>query len=446
MHKKNKAAFTLVEVCFAVVVTAVLLGVFYNIFYTQHSQSYRLTRKNEALTSALVAAEVIGKDLRQVVSTPIKRLANGAIQRVYGDHTAPVKVSNGGSSVSFYVPRPPEKDTDFDLTERTRDCVTVVYATVPSPKPGAFHIRRAIVEDPAVLQAYADGTGELPGKNISGVLVRKVAFRLLDPKAKATVYRSPDSNYYLEAVIVGTDATAKETQALPILVNLEYPSTQQMTPNIQEIVAYKAQAPLVTGPDPFKPSPEEQKTIDTINQLTDQFVNGSIPANEYEDKITDLINSHAGDTDGPIIRSTGNIIPHVDKLEVVQTPNPGEPVVLNSPNGTSVVVNPPAAPSSTGSPSPSSPPISTITPTKGDWWVKGGSMHFSNGQLVHSNTFQGGGSGNMSQGDLQNILDGWMNDQYNMYGNAVNGQRGNTNVVDSFNNAQTAVENLSNRN
>ena len=446
MHNKKRAGFTLVEVIFAVIVSAMLLGVFYNIFFTQHSQAYRLTKKNEAMTSALVAAEVIGKDLRQIVTTPITKLTNGAIQRVYGDHTAPVKVSNSGSSVSFYVPRPPESDTAFDLSSRTRDCVTVVYATVPSKKPGAYHIRRSIVEDPSVMQAYADGTGDLPGKNISGVLVRKVAFRLLDPKATATVYRSPDSNYYLEAIIVGTDATAKETQALPLLVNLEYPSTQQMTPNIQEVVAYRAEAPLVTAPDTFNPSPQEQQTINQINELTDQFVNGSIPASEYEDKITDLINSHAGDTDGPIIRSTGNIIPHVDKLEVVQTPNPGEPVVLNSPNGTSVVVAPPASPSSPGTPSSNTPPISTITPTQGDWWVRGGSMHFSNGQLVHSNTFQGGGSGNMSQGDLQNVLDGWMNDQYNMYGNNINGQRGNTNVVDSFNNAQTAVENLSNRN
>lgn len=418
MTGSRRGGFTLVEVIFAVVIVGMLFGILYNIFYSQHATAYKLGAKNEALTSCLVAAEVIQKDLRQLVTVPVLRNADGTLARRFGDHSAPVKVSPEGRNASFYIPRDPGAAAASLLSEdRTRDAVTVVYTLVPATKPGTYKLRRSVIEDEAAMQQATADPSALKGREVSGVLLRDLHFRLLDPKAPAAVYRSPDTNYYLEAVIQGVDVTGKETQTLPVLANLEYPSVLQQTPNIQEVIAYRPLAALVTPPDTLSPSPAEVAAVNRINDATRRFLDGDLPTAEFEREVADLINSLAGQPGGPVVASTGNLVPRVDNLRLAQQPRPGEPAVLTAPNGTNVVVPPPG--SSSGG-----PPIMTVTPPTGNWNFMGRSARFHNGQLVAENEFSGGGDGNVTNDQLQGILNTWMDDQYRAYNDEIARERG----------------------
>ena len=399
MFSRDKRAFSLVEVVFGSIIGLMLLGVFWNIYYSQTSTSHKLTRKNEALRSSQIAMEVIQKDFRQLVSVPVERSDDGTINRKFGDHTAPAKVSPDGKSVSFYIPAEITGTSPSDPA--TIECYTVVYSRVPAKLPGTYFIKRSVVKSPAELTGVTDGTvAEIPGKNINSVLVKDVTFHLLDPKAPAPQYRSPDTNYYLQAVIEGTDEAGEEQMTANVLTVLEYPSVMQMTQNINEVTTYTPLAPLVTTPDTFVPTPEEENTIKTIGDLTDRFAQGSITSAQYEKEICDLINSHAGNTNGPVFASSGNIIPHIESLTVSSPPAPGQPVILSSPAGQTVVVPPPPVPSS------GSDPDVTVSEGGNNWNFTAQVMVLdSNGNVRYEENAQGGGTSmDISGEDLQNMV------------------------------------------
>jgi type II secretory pathway pseudopilin PulG len=424
-ERTNRPGFSLVEVVFGSVVAIVLLGVFWQIYYSQTSTAHKLTKKNDALRSAQLASEVIQKDLKQLVSVEIVRNEDGTIKRLYGDHTAPAKVSPNGKSISFYIPAETAGSQAPTDSEGYKECYTVVYSMIPAAKAGTYGIKRSILKSPEDVVNIENGVAdEIPGKLINSVLVRDVTFHLLDPKAPAPVYRSPDTNYYLQTVIQGTDETGEETMNANLLTTLEYPSIMQMTQNIQQVTRYRAIAPLVTSPDTFVPTPKEKQAIAKINNITEQFANGAITGTEFEDKITALINEHAGQTNGPVIGSSGNIIPHIDKLTLAGPVDPGQPIILSTPAGQAVIVPPPATKA------PAASPDVTVSEGGNDWHFTAQVMVLdSNGNVRYQENAEGGGtSNNVNINDLGNMVNNTVSNlTSNAYG-YIDKTNGNSNV------------------
>jgi len=421
-EKQFKRGFTLVEVVFGSVVALMMFGVFWQIYYSQTSTAYKLTKKNDALRSAQLAAEVIQKDFKQLVSVEIERNGDGTINRKYGDHTAPALVSPSGKSVSFYIPA--KTAGSQASTSEYEACYTATYAMVPSKQSGIYEIKRSILTSTEEVSNVKDGVAaELPGKSIQSVQVKDVTFHLLDPKAPSTMYRSPDTNYYLQATILGTDSTGAETMTANVLVCLEYPSVMQMTQNIQEITKYKPIVPLVTTPDTFTATPEEQATISKIENITKQFADGSLSATAYENQMTALINKHAGQTNGPVIGSTGNIIPHISKLTVSGPVAIDQPVVLSSPSGQKVIVPPPSQVKG----SPSSPNVTVgEAPDDGHFSFSVTVLDSNGNPKFHQ---AGQGDGNYSSDEMKNMINtGINNGTANAYDWIKNNSSGNGNV------------------
>ena len=311
-------------------------------------------------------------------------------------------VSPGGKSISFYIPAETAGSEAITDSGGYKQCYTVVYSMVPAAKAGTYGIKRSVLKSPDDVVNIENGVAqEIPGNLINSVLVNNVTFHLLDPKAPAKIYRSPDTNYYLQTIILGTDATGEETMTANLLVSLEYPSVMQMTQNIQEVTKYKPIAPLVTQPDKFVPTPDEKQAIAKINDLAEQFTNGSISGTDFEEKITDLINQYAGQTNGPVIGSTGNIIPHIDKLALAGPVDPGQPIILNSPAGPAVVIPPPTPPGE------GSDPISTVAPGGNDWHFTAQVMVIDeNGNIRYEENVAGGGTSvDININDLGNMVD-----------------------------------------
>ncbi len=396
-------AFTLLEVMFALVITAAVFGVLYQLWYAETNRNIKLEAKTAALQSALVASRRIEADLERLVTVPLARDADGMPVRRYGDFTAPVAISSRGKSISFYIPAyegegsPPSADLEIP-------CRTVTYSLKPAERPGVYRLYRMVFDDPAALEEFmADPEHpEKFGKPVGGgsLYLSDIHFRLISPVAENPENRSSDLNFYVEVYVEGTDELGKEHQVLTSLVRLDEPSMLFRVPAQAQTSRHRAKTRLYAGRDLLNPSPQDQEAMKKLDELADDLRNGRIPPREFEDEIKELINRYAGKPEGAVFSGGGPMVPKVDRVQLASVPKPHEPIVVKSDNDTFEI--PPAAPAKKPSPSSSS------TKETHHWKVWGSTtvMYIDGSGKVRyrSDTEFGGEGGGESPPDFNDLM------------------------------------------
>ena len=98
-----RRGFTMVEIMVAGAIGVMLLGILYSIFSGSTNVSRRVEGKNELIQSATLAAEVLKRDLSELVSLPQSFVGGAYVPRL-GDNRNPVLITPDGRQISFYVP------------------------------------------------------------------------------------------------------------------------------------------------------------------------------------------------------------------------------------------------------------------------------------------------------------------------------------------------------
>ena len=368
---ERRGGFTLVEVMFAAVLSAGVLGALYQIFYATTQQSYKVSAKYEAMRSSLTASEILSRELQRLVTLPVQEDDRGYPLPRHGDHVRPVRLASDMRGVSFYVPAmesgeggAPQGAVDAGEVAAEADPGTgsiqaspLTIDLVPGPQGGLFAMRRSTRSGGAEegeTGADADDT-----RVYRGVLLKALRFRLLEPDASEPALQSPDGNYYLEAVIIGTDAQGKEESALSVLQPLTFPSERRYDPGAPAVV-YAPEAPLAPPGTVVNPTPEEQAAADELQRLGDEFRDGEITPEELVDQARTALDPVAGTTPtGPLVTRQPRIPPIPPDATVLTPPGPG-PVVIGSPSGGPTTVIPPSG-GTPGSGGPGGPSEATWT-------------------------------------------------------------------------------------
>lgn len=398
----RRRGFTLVEVMFALVITGVLMGTLYQIFFATTSQSHKIDAKYEAMRSALVASEVISREVDRLVTLEVERDEEGAVVPIYGDHERPVYIGRDGRGVSFFVPaeRPLEAGSD-EVAE------PMMLSLAKAETGGVFLLKRdegkvAVEAAHAAAEAAAGGEGEeaeeaivegpvLGSRVLKGVHLRSLKYRLLSPRAESEANRSPDDNFYLEAVIVGTDRKGREENALTVLKPLLYPSRRLSDPQVGA-VAYAPRAPLQPPSVVVNPTPEEERVAEELIRIADAWEAGELDPQELVDAARDALTPVVGKVPTGALTSNDPQIRGLPPNATVLTP-PGAPVTaIGSPDGP-VVLLPPR-----GGPEPV--PISEVTPQGEEVWFTGWAKSLTgDGDVIFESGFEGGGTVGSNPGD-----------------------------------------------
>lgn len=357
----RRRGFTLVEVVFALLITGVLLGTLYQIFYASSQQGARLDAKNEALRSAMMASEILSREVDRLVTLPVSKDEQGKFQARYGDHQRPVYIGSDGKGVTFYVPTE-EGAANLDGAEAEPLLVSLVASTTP----GLYLLQRAQGQG-AVEQAVAEGAGGTEeasedadadeaaaaepaamaeGRRVyKGVHLRSLKLRLLQPDGEYEANKSPDDNYYLEAVVVGTDRKGLEQNAMTVLKPLVFPSRRLADPAVPA-VKYQPTAPLSPPSVVVNPTPEEIKAADELVRLADEWGKGTITPEALVDRARTALDPIANTVPSGAIASNAPQVPRIPPgATVLSPPGPG-PVVIGTPGapGPVLVIPPPGGP------------------------------------------------------------------------------------------------------
>ncbi len=391
---RTRAGFTIVELAFALVITGVLMASLYQILFATTSQSYKIDAKYEALRSAMVVAEVVSREVDRLVTLPVERDGAGKVVPRHGDHVRPVYVGADGRGVSFYVP---SQEASGGLAGEPAD--PLMISLEPAPEAGIYRIRRdqgkAAVEGALARSEAASGeepdeaaaavTDETaPGSRAyRGVHIRSLRFRLLSPEAESEGTRSPDDNYYLEAVVVGTDRQGREQSALTVLKPLNFPTERLADPTVPT-VKYDPTAPLSPPAVVVNPTPAEKQAADDLVKIADEWADGTLTPEQLVDRAREALKPVSGTVPSGAISSGSPQIPGIPPGSRVVSP-PGSPPVIAPPPGTPgpTVVLPPTG----------GPPAISVTPQGEQVWFTGwGAVLDANGRPIYSTGFEGGGT------------------------------------------------------
>jgi hypothetical protein len=398
---------------FAAVISATLIGVLYNIFYATTQQSHKVGAKYQAMQSSLTASEILSREIDRLITLPVQKDDQGFVVARYGDHGRPLRLAEDQRGISFYVPG----ELGDDLA--VQSAIPLTLNLVPGATPGTFVLKRSTrgVEEAGAGGAEEESLQE-GDRLYRGVLLRSLKFRVLSPDAEQAAVRSPDDNFYLEAVIVGTDRDGKEESPLSILKPLTFPSERRFDPSISA-VSYAPEAPLVPPSVAVNPTPAEKKAAEDLTKLADDWRNGTISNEDLVKKAREALSPIAGTTPtGPITSLRPKVAP-IPPGAVVLTPKESGVPVIGPPPGTPGprTVLPPAP----GAPKPA-PPGPRWGNGKGEFVMKGWIKKFdSNGKEIASGGFEAGGTndGNMSIDELDSALDKNMDDMYTQFVNAT---------------------------
>ena len=327
----HRLAFTLVEVLVAAAIGAVMLGALYQMFYAGSRINRDTMTKADALQAATLTLASVQQDLKQLVTLPVAKKASGEPAPRYGDHGAPVRISPLGRNISFYVPDKSAKRGELP----SPGTVVVTYNLEPAETGGLFVVRRS------------ESTGDRPspedGHVLTGVSVKDLKFRLLDPKSSDTVTRSPDQNYYVEAIVTGTDATGRETMTLTALTELEYPSTfqQPQNRNVNETISFRPKAPLAGPPDRRSVTKAELENLRQLRDLADRFDRGEIGPKELEKEVREVVNQadeNPGRRDAVTYAGATPPAPLGNQPLTMAPRQPGQPIEFSTPTGDRILV------------------------------------------------------------------------------------------------------------
>lgn len=364
-NRNRRQGFTLVEVMFAAVLSALVLGALYQIFYATTQQSYKVSAKYEAMRSSLTASEILSRELQRLVTLPVQEDDRGYPLPRHGDHVRPVRLGPDMRGVSFYVPAmgsgeggAPQGSVDAgDEPTEADPGVGAIAASpltidlVPGPTGGLFAMRRSTRSGGA--DEGETGEDAEDTRVYHGVMLKTLRFRLLAPDADDAALRSPDGNYYLEAVIVGTDSKGQEESPLSVLQPLNFPSERRYDPGAPA-VTYSPEGPLSPPGTVVNPTPEEQAAADELQRLGDEFRNGDLTPEDLVEQARTALDPVAGTTPtGPLVTRQPRIPPIPPDATVLTPPGPG-PVVIGSPTGTgpTTVIPPSGSPPGSGSGGP----------------------------------------------------------------------------------------------
>jgi hypothetical protein len=296
------------------------------------------------MRSSLTASEILSRELQRLVTLPVQEDERGYPLPRHGDHVRPVRLSQDMRGVSFYVPAmgsgeggAPQGADDPDAPAAEADPGTGAIQASPltidlvsGPAGGLFAMRRSTRSGGA--EEGETGADAEDTRVYKGVLLKALRFRLLQPDAEDPALQSPDGNYYLEAVIVGTDSKGTEESALSVLQPLTFPSERRYDPGAPA-VNYAPEGPLAPPGTVVNPTPEEQAAADTLQQLGDQFRDGDITPEELVDRAREALDPVAGKTPtGPLVTRRPRIPQIPPGATVLTPPGPG-PVVIGSPGG-----------------------------------------------------------------------------------------------------------------
>lgn len=340
----------MVELMFALVITGTLMGALYQIFFATTAQAYKVDAKYEAMKSALVASEVISREVDRLVTLPVEKDEDGKVQARVGDHARPLYVARDGRGVSFYVPN---GQTLGNLAGEPADPLMI---SLTKGAGGGLYLMRRDQGPEAVEAALAqqeggeetdpeDGflSGAAPGTRLyRGVHLASLKFRLLSPISEVPALASPDDNFYLEVVIVGTDRFGKEQNALTLLKPLTFPSQRLHDPSVPA-VTYTPLAPLQPPGVIVNPSPAEVDAAEEIIRISQEWVDGGLTPEQLVDQIRTALEPVSGTVPTGAIASTSPQIPVLPPDATVISP-PGGPTVIGSPTnpgGPAVVLPPP---------------------------------------------------------------------------------------------------------
>lgn len=345
IERRRRRGFTLLEVMFAAVLSAGVLGALYQIFYATTQQSHKVSAKYEAMRSSLTASEILSRELQRLVTLPVREDERGYPLPRHGDHVRPVRVGTDLRGVAFYVPAEGSGEGGAPTGAAGDDAGSpdavpgtgaiqaspLTIDLVAGPKPGLFAMRRSTRAGGA--EEGETGADAADTRVYGGVLLKTLRFRLLEPDAADAALQSPDGNYYLEAVIVGTDRSGTEESALSVLQPLTFPSERRYDPGAPAVV-YAPEGPLDPPGTVVNPTPEEQAAADELQQLGDRFRDGDITPEELVEAARTALDPVAGKTPtGPLVTRQPRIPQLPPDATVLTPPGPG-PVVIGSPSGT----------------------------------------------------------------------------------------------------------------
>lgn len=408
---RRRWGFTLVEVMFAAVISATLMGVLYNVFHATTQQSYKVGAKYQAMQSALVASELLSREIERLVTLPVQKDAQGFVVPRYGDHGRPVRLAEDSRGVAFFVPGPRDPQAG-------QKAVPLSLDLVPASVPGVFALRRSLRgatggDDPLAAPESGEAGDSEGVRVIRGVQLRSLKFRLLSPDAEMPALRSPDDNFYLEAVVVGTDQQGEEESPLSLLEPLTFPSERRYDPSVPT-VEYAPEAPLAPVSVAVNPTPAEKKAAEDLTQLADDWRDGKISDEELVEKAREALDPVVGTTPtGPITALRPEVAPIPPDAVVLTPPESGVPVIGPPKGGTGPTTILPPPP---GGPPPAPPGPGGGDDTSGEYTFWGRAKVFdANGNEIWAAGFEGGGEtsgatdSDQFQQDFRGQMDGLEN-------------------------------------
>ncbi len=326
---RRNGGFTIVEVLIAAAVGALLMGALYDMFYTGSRINRDTQNRADALQAASLTLASIQQDLKQLITLPVNRDSEGKPINRFGDHQVPVRISPLGRNITFYVP-------DGGTGELpSPSAVAVTYGLEQANTGGLFRVKRT--------ERRGDEDEDVSGRVLSTVNVRGMRFRLLAPNAIREDEKSPDSNFYVETVVTGSDATGLTTMTLASLTQLDYPSTFQQTRNrnVNETLAFQPRAPLPNVPDQRSYTQEEFDALQQLRDLAEQFQRGEVGVDELEPqvrKVVEIADRQPGRKDVVATQGVVGLPPLGDTPLTLQPGSPGRPIEFQTPGGDSVIV------------------------------------------------------------------------------------------------------------
>ena len=359
-----RRGFTMVEIMVAGAIGVMLLGILYSIFSGSTNVSRRVEGKNELIQSATLAAEVLKRDLSELVSLPQSFVGGAYVPRL-GDNRNPVLITPDGRQISFYVP---VKGDDRRTAEGKIRVEPVNYRLLPVAREGSadaespryFFVRSRGIDATKPEEAAQVATGL--HRNIGAVYLEDAQFKLLSPYQEDLEYRvekSPDQNFYVVAELRATTSgtagktkseTSQDTLDLRIVVPLDQPSQVARIPKIGVAGAdvYDAgTVALKSGPRLVSLTPAEEKAVDDLTDAAKKYEEGDLPAADLEAKVRGVLDEIVNAKRGPNILVGPANPPDPKTLTLVPGPNGDGTVTLRGPDGSEVRI--PTSPNGNGS-------------------------------------------------------------------------------------------------
>lgn len=315
----------LVEVIISAMLMAGVLALLYLMHHGSTATASKLDSQQEALRSALLAIEVLTRNLKSLVTLPVDLDTEGLPRRRYGDHVTPVKIGPLGRTIAFYVSarsQPPGPG-------RPPQAITLTYSLWPGSREGTYQLRQTqgplwtTGDRPSPAPTADDGAAPLPPPRgtpgdhvVPGILLADLRCRLLEPGLAAPARRSPDEGYYLQILASGVDLHGRRTRLLPATVRLEYPSLQRQVAGVYTSTPLEPTAPLETPPGTFVVTPEEADLVRKTRELSRQFAQGRIDERQLERGLKAALEPMAGRLTSPILWGTAPRVPHFADLSV----------------------------------------------------------------------------------------------------------------------------------